>query len=313
MTAETNNETPVEESVDLLTPGGFLQKEREEQKLNEKEVATKLRITRSKLAALETDSYDQFPGETFIKGYLRAYSRLLKLDEDAVLQRYFDYVSAHSEVSQLITPSRPQGVVSAMAVERMKTPISPLVWIGFIALLAIVVVWFALQDSASTANVDETVSVAEQVGQAVTETQVEGALDAENLATESAQADPVVQPDQMVAADDVIQPSAPQAVETKRAASDVQAAGALELRAPDRLELQFADECWVEISDANGDVLATELQAAGSAITLQGKAPFNVMLGNVKAATLALNGQSVEVTPKGNNRALRFVVGSSNQ
>lgn len=313
MTAETNNETPVEESVDLLTPGGFLQKEREEQKLNEKEVATKLRITRSKLAALETDSYDQFPGETFIKGYLRAYSRLLKLDEDAVLQRYFDYVSAHSEVSQLITPSRPQGVVSAMAVERMKTPISPLVWVGFIALLAIVVVWFALQDSASTANVDETVSVAEQVGQADTKTQVEGALDAENLATESAQADPVAQPDQMVAADNVIQPSAPEIVETKRAAADVQAAGALELRAPDRLELQFADECWVEISDANGDVLATELQAAGSAITLQGKAPFNVMLGNVKAATLALNGQSVEVTPKGNNRALRFVVGSSNQ
>lgn len=313
MTAETNNETPVEESVDLLTPGGFLQKEREEQKLNEKEVATKLRITRSKLAALETDSYDQFPGETFIKGYLRAYSRLLKLDEDAVLQRYFDYVSAHSEVSQLITPSRPQGVVSAMAVERMKTPISPLVWVGFIALLAIVVVWLALQDSASTANVDETVSVAEQVGQADTKTQVEGALDAEDLATESAQADPVAQPDQMVAADNVIQPSAPEIVETKRAAADVQAAGALELRAPDRLELQFADECWVEISDANGDVLATELQAAGSAITLQGKAPFNVMLGNVKAATLALNGQSVEVTPKGNNRALRFVVGSSNQ
>ena len=76
----------------------------------------------------------------------------------------------------------------------------------------------------------------------------------------------------------------------------------------DTLTIVFLDECWLEVSDSKGDVLATELKEAGSEVILQGRAPFNVMLGNATAATVFINGNKVDSNPRNTNRALRFTV-----
>ncbi|WP_439136133.1 DUF4115 domain-containing protein, partial [Pseudomaricurvus sp.] len=75
------------------------------------------------------------------------------------------------------------------------------------------------------------------------------------------------------------------------------------------LTLVFSDECWLEVTDAHGDVVAANLYQAGATATLVGVAPFEVMLGNVRAVQLTLNGESVTLTPNGNRKTLRATVG----
>ena len=53
--------------------------------------------------------------------------------------------------------------------------------------------------------------------------------------------------------------------------------------------LKFADECWVEITDANG-LLLESVQAAGAVRTLTGTPPFSFIFGNAKAVSLMVDG-----------------------
>ena len=79
----------------------------------------------------------------------------------------------------------------------------------------------------------------------------------------------------------------------------------------DQLVLSFTDDCWLEVTDADDNILAAKLHRAGDRLILRGNAPFNIMLGNVKAAEVSLNGKTVAVTPIGSRRTLRFMVDNS--
>lgn len=61
-----------------------------------------------------------------------------------------------------------------------------------------------------------------------------------------------------------------------------------------RLMLQFSDECWVEVKDAQGKVLVNGLMRANTSQTLSGPAPFTVTLGNAPAARIALDDRPVD-------------------
>jgi len=79
----------------------------------------------------------------------------------------------------------------------------------------------------------------------------------------------------------------------------------------DQLVLSFSDDCWLEVTDAKGKILAAKLHRAGDQLVLQGSAPFNIVLGNATAAEVRLNGKAVAVTPIGSRRTLRFTVGNT--
>ncbi len=79
----------------------------------------------------------------------------------------------------------------------------------------------------------------------------------------------------------------------------------------DTLSLLFTAECWVEVTDSQGDVIAAELYQAGDRAELQGLAPFDVMFGNVRAISVEMNGQPVEVTPRGSRKTLRMTIDAS--
>ena len=84
--------------------------------------------------------------------------------------------------------------------------------------------------------------------------------------------------------------------------ANVKPAVALKKNELDEINFIFHAECWLEVSDSRGDVLATELQASGSKLNLVGKAPFDVKLGNAPAVAIQLNGKKIDVIPvKGSN------------
>ena len=77
----------------------------------------------------------------------------------------------------------------------------------------------------------------------------------------------------------------------------------------DQLILAFSDQSWTEVYDANNARLLFDLVKSGSVRTLEGTAPFKVLLGNATAVQISINGQPFDHRPfsRGDNTA-RFTV-----
>lgn len=70
------------------SPGALLRAGREKAGLSVEQVAEKLHLLQSVVNSLEKDCYDRIRGDTFVRGYMRNYARLVGIDGDEVVGRY---------------------------------------------------------------------------------------------------------------------------------------------------------------------------------------------------------------------------------
>lgn len=119
----------------MASPGMILSAAREELKWDVADVAANLNLRVSVIQALESDDYSDLPGPTFVRGYLRAYARLLGVDEaevvdeDTLISNQAHTFSSQSSVMGSAPLRRP----------RERGSRSWLLWLGL--LLLIVVAW----------------------------------------------------------------------------------------------------------------------------------------------------------------------------
>jgi cytoskeleton protein RodZ len=99
-------------------------------------------------------------------------------------------------------------------------------------------------------------------------------------------------------------PDAGVASATPAAEGEVMGSGA------DGLRLEASGSSWVEVTDSAGKRLVYGLLDPGTKRTVAGKPPYQVVLGNASAISMAMNGQPVDVaahtSPTG---TARFSVG----
>jgi cytoskeleton protein RodZ len=93
-------------------PGGVLRQAREQQGLTLGEVSGALKFSTRQIKALENGDFQQLQGKTFLRGFIRAYARLLKLPPDPLLE-----MLAHESL-----PSQEQIVVPANMGETNPVP-----------------------------------------------------------------------------------------------------------------------------------------------------------------------------------------------
>ena len=75
-----------------------------------------------------------------------------------------------------------------------------------------------------------------------------------------------------------------------------------------RIRLRFRGESWVEIRDAEGKVLISRLNAAGSEAGVTGKPPFTVIVGNAPDVTMLYNDREFPLEPHTKVAVARFTV-----
>ena len=68
-----------------LSPGEQLRNARQGYRWSVEDVAANLNLTVEMVRALESGDTEALPGPTFVRGYLRAYARLMEIDESTVL------------------------------------------------------------------------------------------------------------------------------------------------------------------------------------------------------------------------------------
>jgi cytoskeleton protein RodZ len=64
-----------------------------------------------------------------------------------------------------------------------------------------------------------------------------------------------------------------------------------------RIELSFDGNSWVEVKDAGGHILLSQLNLAGSQQTIEGRAPFDLVIGNAAHVQLRYRDAPVDLKP----------------
>lgn len=296
--------------IPQATPGAMLKAAREAAKLSEDDIATELRIPLGNVQSLESDQYENLASETFVLGYIRAYARILQLDAESYIKAYHQYRGQLNDTTATLTKSveKDQEQASGKTSTWRKTS----TWVaGFLVAWLLLFNLFsqdpetqetlsAQSDMVSSEPVAATAvvpEVSEVPGQDLNATNENVEIEAAAIeaAVENTVEAEAVTVQETAAAEEVAEPVTDIAIPTDNGL--------------DTLVMTFSGECWLEVTDARGDVLSADLQQDGDQVVLQGEAPFEVMLGNVRAVTAVLNDEPVDLQPRGFRKTLRTKIG----
>ncbi len=248
-------------------------------------VAQQLKLAPRQVAALEGDDFAALPGRTFVRGFMRNYARLLRLDATALLAALPEGDAAPSlDRPSLATTTRTMGELPA----ELHAKSNAARWAIPLALVAIVAI----------AAVYEFTRIATPGSR-----------------TEAKTA-PIVAPSGPNA------PAAAPASEAGFAASaalnttetarpDAVAAGATPAAATagnSPLVLVFRGSSWVEIKDAKGAILLSTMGFPGATHAVDGVAPLDVVIGNAEAVAVTLRGEAFDLVPHTRQNVAKFTV-----
>ena len=97
-------------------PGQYLSYEREKRGISVAEVARALRLAEAVVTNLEQDDYTQLPEAVYVRGYIRAYCKFLKLDAAPVLALYQDGTTPGN---RLVPEKNPKDAVVNEHIQRL--------------------------------------------------------------------------------------------------------------------------------------------------------------------------------------------------
>ena len=331
-----------------VNPGETLRQARESNGWSLAEVALKLNLTVTSLSNLEAGAFDKLPGHTFARGYIRAYAKLLGMDQTVLVQQFDQSTGTDSQGSNVHALGRIE--------EPVRVSHTILRIVSLLLLVAVIgggFVWW--QDQTSQRSKDVTSLAPEHVevegadgttqihpidepeDQAVAEGQAEGAtalaLPQSETTAESTGAEPVAPatapaapaattpaapvhtPAPIVAAPATPAPNAPATPAPTVTAPVVAATPAptAEAAAPaagdGQVQLQFTADCWAQVTDGRGKVLFSGLKHKGDSVSVSGKPPLAVRLGVARAAQVSYNGQPVDIAPFTSGETARLKLG----
>ena len=72
----------------METVGTYLRRHREAKRMSVEEVSRATRVPAPSVERIESDRFDELPGEVFVRGFLKSYARSVGLQPDDVLARY---------------------------------------------------------------------------------------------------------------------------------------------------------------------------------------------------------------------------------
>lgn len=130
-----SGDAPQDDRQHWPSPGQKVKKLREELGYSREKVSEALYITVHYVTALENDDFHKLPGNTFTKGYFKAYAEFLGADVDDILDCYLNYITAGENQEKQESTAR----------EKKKNKRKNLVWfisaVIALALIVGVVLW----------------------------------------------------------------------------------------------------------------------------------------------------------------------------
>lgn len=328
MTSTAAEEAPAAQQAQPALPataGAALRRARESRGLHIAALAAMLKVPQSKLEALEADRHQDLPDATFARALARAMCRALKVDAEPILA----LLPRGSEAAlDRVTPGlnqpfreRATSQEPLLSPQLFKSP----VMLGVAALLLAALLVYLVP----AAWVDEATARLRNIGAPA----ASGELNPPAEAASAVPGEPVAAPAPQASepalaavtpAQSGLPASLPAATATAGttgttspaptattptpvaatvlppAANLPPAAGGAPLR------VKVSQESWVEVVDAQGQLLLSKLMRPGDQIDLSGAAPLKLRVGNVAGTELVFRGQPVDLAARSRDNVARF-------
>jgi len=314
--AAPRNEATVAPASDAAPPAGYgarLAWERKRAGMGVTDIAAQLRLHPDQVRAIEQENLARLPEPPYVRGFVRGYARTLNIDPAPLL----------SDLNAKLAPapdSETGDAGSDYAVERSAGRELSSRWVMGIAVAALIALGV----------------VGWQTTQREVQTQAAPVVLAPDapVATPTPAATPAVEPVSPPASAEATTPSvivaetpasskqteaapvaaAPVAAPPVAAEGDAPAATAPVAATPTRTEaaptllLRFTGASWVEVTDARGKVLMSQLSTPGAEHAVEGDLPLNVLIGDATRTSVEVRGVAFNLLPIMRNNVARFTV-----
>lgn len=286
----SDQEAGQNETAQKLSPGVVLARARNSQGLSLAEVADHLKITESYVRAIEESAFDDLPQAAFVRGYIRNYAKMVGLSGQELVDDYDQFTGNSSLEAPRLQGGRR---VKPLRAHRFPSPVHAFALVLVVSLAGLSYYlwnnWLSTEPATQFTMTEELIVPA---GADSSDTSTAPVVPADTVSSETPvvltePADTeinetsvlLVQPAEAEGSDSSVllaEPGEPLPDEAAVVTLDK----SLELAKT--LQIDFSQECWVEIRDANDVVLLSGTQKAGSSIDMKVEAPASVRFGNTR-------------------------------
>ncbi len=315
------------------TPGETLKRTREALNYGLDDMSRRLHLSPAVIDALEEDRYEELPEPPYVRGYLRSYARFLGLDPAPLLARYEAIAGPQEAFAPGAQGSAAQGLHRATVVWgslAVVAGLAILLWSWWSAHRPEQIPAGAADMAASTALGEDpgmlqemphelagspslearsqgAAPEGEQGAAAVVEAAQSqaGAVGGEAPPTQGVTAQQAPAPDGEAPAVGAVEAPAPIVQETPAPVVRPRPGGGR-----DRLRLAFSVRSWTEVYDADNRRLLFDLVKPGAVKTVEGRAPFRVILGDANGVQVSIDGVPFDHSAfRRRGKTARFQVG----
>ncbi len=284
---------------ETVTPGAALCSARQAAGLSVGEIAAQMRISPRQVQALEADRYADLPGAVFVRGFIRNYARVLKLDPVPLLYALEPALDPEA-------PLRAHATAGTLPVSARRDHSRLLLVLFGVLFVAVIVaggyeLWSRQKEQGRATPAPEKSVKSISVPPAAPLAARPEPADSHALASPSALQDSV--------------PVLPQAVESPVAPARAIAEPASsdsDSRVPGpraaRIGMHFTRTTWVEIRDREGRVVFSGTGQATSEQKLEATPPLSVIVGDAGGVRITYNGKPLDVASPAARNIARFTL-----
>lgn len=272
---------------DTAPPGGYgarLAWERQRAGLGVTDVAARLRLHANQVRAIEQEDLSRLPELAYVRGFIRGYARVLNIDPAPLLcDLNTKLAPTQASVVDGMAGTSDYSPVRAAARERMSR--QWVIGIAVVGLIALGVVgWLTTRQDMQTRT--------------------------PTAALAPARPAPVAAPADTAppAAGEATTTSAADAQPASTEAKPESVSGANPSEAVPTLMLRFSGQSWVEVTDANGRILLSQLSSAGAEHALDGEVPLTVVIGDAGKTSVEVRGEAFNLQPFTRNNVARITI-----
>jgi cytoskeleton protein RodZ len=281
--------------------GAGLKAAREARGLSISEVAQQLKFAPRQLEALEQERFDLLPGGTFVRGMVRSYARLLKLEPEPLVEAIADRFQAPDANNLAARYSQP--VPFSDSARR-----STFVYLGVsLAVLAMgsVIAYQWYREHNTSAQVASK-RAAEKRTVAATKPAATPVASAPRAQPKTLEEAPRTETVVKVATER--QPAAEKAPSSTPAVTKAPVPVAKIASGVHRLVIRCEEEAWIEVKDSNERMLVSSLNPKGAERVVQARGPLTLVIGNAAHVRVMHNDRLVDLAPHTKLAIARFTL-----
>lgn len=314
-------------------PGQRLRRARELRGMSQEQVATELHLSLRYIQAIESDHYVELPEPAFVKGYMRRYAQLVKLSPEDIVAKFEQSLVANQGAVKE-SQSNPVQILGSMSRQPMVRFRQMRIWLSALVVIAVVAGAFFWNRHETTPTVSPVIDNENGTNKVAVPAPVpvmpstgaqplplplsaQGAAPALTLAPVTSPAEgnatntlplPVTP---VASAPQVAVPSAVQGAVPALSPSSAPAAPAA-TAAPlvaSHVQISVQAESWIQIKDADGNIVLSGQFTKGASLEPKGKTPFNLRLGNASGVVVSVDGAAMDLGPYTKNNVATLTVG----